>query len=87
MMKHFRGPRRKTGSSDTRPLILTCEGAKSQNVEKIHVEEDEPEVWVALRFGDLPMRSTQPERYSRNPEQYDLSMQIQRLKWPLMAKY
>jgi hypothetical protein len=34
----------------------------------------------------LPTRSTQPERYSRNPGQHDLSVQIQRLKCPLMAK-
>jgi hypothetical protein len=32
------------------------------------------------------MRSTQPERYSRNPGQHDRSVQIQRLKCPLMAK-
>jgi hypothetical protein len=34
----------------------------------------------------LPTRSTQPERYSRSPGQHDLSVQIRRLKWPLMAK-
>jgi hypothetical protein len=49
------------------------------------VEEDEPGAMVALKFADLPMRSTQPERYSR-PEQQDLSVQIQRLKRPLIEK-
>jgi hypothetical protein len=34
----------------------------------------------------LPTRSTQPERYSRGPWQHDLSVQIRRLKWPLMEK-
>jgi hypothetical protein len=34
----------------------------------------------------LPTRSTQPERYSRNWEQHDLSVQIWRLKRSLMAK-
>jgi hypothetical protein len=37
-------------------------------------------------FGYLPTRSTQPERYSHSPGQHDLSMQIRRLKRPLMAK-
>jgi hypothetical protein len=32
------------------------------------------------------MRSTQPERYSCSPGQHDLSVQIRRLKRPLMAK-
>jgi hypothetical protein len=37
-------------------------------------------------LGGLPTRSTQPERYSHSPEQHDLSVQIRRLKLPLMAK-
>jgi hypothetical protein len=37
-------------------------------------------------LGGLPMRSTQPERYSRSPEHHDLSVQIRRLKRALMAK-
>jgi hypothetical protein len=37
-------------------------------------------------FGCLPTRSTQPERYSHSPGQHDLSVQIRRLKQPLMAK-
>jgi hypothetical protein len=42
---------------------------------------------VKLRgLGCLPTRSTQPERYSRNPGQHDLPVQIQRFKCPLMAK-
>jgi hypothetical protein len=42
---------------------------------------------VILRgLGGLLTRSTQPERYSRSPEHHDLSVQIQRLKQPLMAK-
>jgi hypothetical protein len=36
-------------------------------------------------LGGLPMRSTQPERYSHSPEQHDLSVQILRLKRPLMV--
>jgi hypothetical protein len=32
------------------------------------------------------MRSTQPERYSRSPEQHDISMQIRGHKRPLMEK-
>jgi hypothetical protein len=36
-------------------------------------------------LGGLPTRSTQLERYSRCPEQHDLSVQIQRLKRPLIA--
>jgi len=39
---------------------------------------------IGLRFGGLPMRSTQPERYSS--KQHDLSVRIQRLKRPLMEK-
>ena len=39
---------------------------------------------MGLRFGGLPMRSTQPEKYSR--KQHDLSVRIQRLKRPLMEK-
>jgi hypothetical protein len=38
------------------------------------------------RLGGLPIRCTQPERYSRNPRHHDLSVQIQRHKWPLMEK-
>jgi hypothetical protein len=34
----------------------------------------------------LPTRSTQPKRYSRSPEQHGHSVQIQRLKRPIMAK-
>jgi hypothetical protein len=34
----------------------------------------------------LPARSTQPERYSRSPGQHDFSVQIRRLKRPLMKK-
>jgi hypothetical protein len=42
---------------------------------------------VKLRgLGGLPKISTQSERYSRSPEQHDLSVQIQRLKRSLMAK-
>jgi hypothetical protein len=42
---------------------------------------------VKLRgLGCFTMRSTQPERYSRSPGHHDLSVQIRRLKWPLMAK-
>jgi hypothetical protein len=42
---------------------------------------------VKLRgLGGLPTRSTQSERYYHSSEQHDLSVQIQRLKWPLMAK-
>jgi hypothetical protein len=42
---------------------------------------------VKLRaLGCLPTRSTQPERYFRNTGQHDLSVEIQRLKCPLMAK-
>jgi hypothetical protein len=37
-------------------------------------------------LGCLPMRSTQAERYSRSPGQHDISVQIWRLKRPLMAK-
>jgi hypothetical protein len=37
-------------------------------------------------LGCLPTRSTQPERYSRKPGQHELSVQIRRLKRPLMAK-
>jgi hypothetical protein len=37
-------------------------------------------------LGCLPTRSTQSERYSRSPGQHDLSVQIWRLKRPLMAK-
>jgi hypothetical protein len=42
------------------------------------------QVWQGL--GGLPMRSTQPERYSRSPRQRDLSVQIRGPKWPLIAK-
>jgi hypothetical protein len=38
------------------------------------------------RLGRLPTRPTQPERYSRSPGQHDLSVQIRRLKRPLMTK-
>jgi hypothetical protein len=42
---------------------------------------------VKLRgLGGLPTRSTQPERYYHSLEQHDLSVQIWRLKRPLMAK-
>jgi hypothetical protein len=34
----------------------------------------------------LPIRSTQPERYSRSPGRHDLLVQIRRLKRPLVAK-
>jgi hypothetical protein len=37
-------------------------------------------------LGCLPTRSTHPERYSRNPRQHDLSVQIQRLKCPFIEK-
>jgi hypothetical protein len=37
-------------------------------------------------LGCLPTRSTQPERYSCSPGHHDLSVQIQRLKRPLIAK-
>jgi hypothetical protein len=61
-------------SQDTKWTILqTTQGPKHKHVK--------------LRgLGCLPMRSTQPERYSRSPGQHDLSVQIQRLKRPLMEK-
>jgi hypothetical protein len=37
-------------------------------------------------LGCLPTGSTQPEGYSRSPGQHDLSVQIRRLKWPLIEK-
>jgi hypothetical protein len=61
-------------SQDTKGTRLqTTQGPKHQHVK----------LWGLIC---LPMRSTQPERYSRSPGQHDLSVQIRRLKWPLMAK-
>jgi hypothetical protein len=61
-------------SQDTKwTRLQTTQGPKHQHVK--------------LRgLGCLPTRSTQPERYSRSPGQHDHSLQIRRLKRPLMAK-
>jgi hypothetical protein len=61
-------------SQDTKwTRLQTTQGPKHQHVK--------------LRgLGGLPMRSTQPERYSRIPRQHDLSVQIRGPKWPLMEK-
>jgi hypothetical protein len=61
-------------SQDTKwTRLQTTQGPKHQHVK-------------LRRLGCFTTRSTQPERYSHSPGHHDLSVHIQRLKWPLIAK-
>jgi hypothetical protein len=67
--------------------ILKPVTSQDMKLTRIQMTQGPKHQHVKLRgLGGLPTRSTQPERYYRSPEQYDLSVQIRRLKRPLIAK-